>query len=70
MQVDVEWIVTSTGEFYLQHDEEHHEEGMEEEDLVTKAEKEFFETIEHERKLEERKRAQKGADELPKVCTL
>ena len=54
----------------MQHDEEHHEEGMEEEDLVTKAEKEFFETIEHERKLEERKRAQKGADELPKVCTL
>ena len=41
---------------------------MGEEDLVAKAEKEFFETIEHERKLEERKRAQKGGEDLPKVC--
>ena len=37
------------------------------EDLVAKAEKEFFDIIEHERKIEERKRAAKGGEDGPQV---
>ena len=47
-------------------EEEAPEDDMDE-DLVAKAEKEFFEIIEHERKIEERKKAAKGGEDGPTV---